>query len=306
MENTITVILPVVTTVMERSEGSGSYLHDSSILTISSYVSTINAFDSIATSVVDTSVPHNLSLGDLIYVTGCRLTPGTVSFGQINGIFKVSAVNSDTEIEFIIELGNSSTTISETIIPGTLQSLNAPVNTSFPGPYVFDPVSGIPISNIATTTTNDLDRNTSTKYLGVVSTSGWNMDGGYLAIGFGTSVFDRPIKYSGILNTTTLILDQSYIFPMTVVAGTSVTMLFQKGPWVPDNITEVGAFWATDDSSGVKACISAIDQSVASGVSVDYEIKYPSDIGLGAAGYPTKGTGKVSSIVNVYDMEGVD
>jgi len=303
--NIINVTLPVVTTQMNRVEDEAAFIHDSPVLTIFSYSASLVS-SNIATGSITTNIPHNLSVGDLVLLTGNTINPGTMGFGGINGIFKIYAVSSNQMVQIkiptVLPLSSS---LSFNINPGQLQSFNAPVDTSFPGPYIFDPVNGVSISNISTTTNSITYQNTSTKFLSVTSTSGWDANGGYIAIGFGTSLYDRPIKYNGILNTTTLIIDTNYVFLQTIPSGTNVSMMFQKAPWVPPNVTTVGAFWATDDSAGVLGCIDAINQSVASGVNVNYNIKYPSDVGLGGQGYPTKGSGKESSVVAVYGLEGV-
>ena len=115
-----------------------------------------------------------------------------------------------------------------------------------------------------------------------------------------------PVKYFGRLSSTRLSLDYSFKFPVTVPSGSNVTLLSQKGPWVPENPQDVGSFYITASPAGRVAAEAAIDASVAAGVVVKTTITYPGDRGLGGEGLPASGTNKLSDKVVVWGGDNVD
>jgi len=319
-DNSILVVLPVTTTSLSREEGTGSYLHASTVHNITDYSITIASNQTTASIIVTTVDNHGLQVGDWVFIDGVQWPVTLVSgdwvingndpsiifaAGRLNGLFRVSIIGTSTIFGFNIEntiLGPLPTQhITNT---GTVAAVAQPVNTEFPGPYIFDPVDGISITDTSTDIEQSIPVGSTNPVLTVSSTNGWPNTPGWVAIGYGSSYFDRPIKYVGVQDSTHLQIDPNYVFPKNISSGTDVTLLYSKAPWIPPNITSVGAFWATANTAGVNAAITDITAIVASGVDLTFDVIYPGDTGLGAAGYPTSGNGKLSSITQVYDING--
>ncbi len=71
--------------------------------------------------------------------------------------------------------------------------------------------------------------------------------------------------------------------------GPVVTLLKQKGLYVPPNPEDVGAAYITASSAGRTAALTALNESVAAGIDTEIEVVYPSDRGLGGEGLPVTG-----------------
>jgi hypothetical protein len=91
-----------------------------------------------------------------------------------------------------------------------------------------------------------------------------------------------------------------------VVTGANVTLLQGKGSYVPANANELGSFYITASPAGRVAAESAIEEATAAGVSINTQIVYPSDYGLGNAGDPASGTNKLSDKVVVWGGDEID
>jgi hypothetical protein len=94
-----------------------------------------------------------------------------------------------------------------------------------------------------------------------------------------------------------------FTFPITVASGATVTEITSPTSPDPEDANELGSFYLTDSPSGRVATEAALDRIVAGGVEVTTIIKYPEDIGLGAAGFGTEGP-KKSEIVEIYSGSG--
>ena len=187
---------------------------------------------------------------------------------------------------------------------GTITPLTSPDNDAVPGPFVFDPDAGIAIAATETISDQIIESLRGISTLQVDSTAGFP-DSGYLVLGFGTEYEISPVKYVAILDATTFLIDRTFTFPKDIPSGVNVSLLFQKGPWVPDNVTEVGAFWLTDSSSGRVAAQTFIEGAAAAGVQVTNRIIYPGDRGIGGEGNPITGI-YLSDKVAVWAGDDVD
>jgi hypothetical protein len=85
-----------------------------------------------------------------------------------------------------------------------------------------------------------------------------------------------------------------------VVKAPKVTLLKQKGLYVPKNPEQIGAAYITASSAGRKAAIQAVKDSVAAGLQTDIQILYPSDRGLAGEGLPVAGQSRLSDKVVVW------
>jgi hypothetical protein len=189
---------------------------------------------------------------------------------------------------------------------GTITLITSPANDGVPGPFVFDPNAGVAITATATSSNQIVSGLRSISTLTVVTngTVGFP-ESGYLVIGFGTQYEVGPIPYVAILDKETFVIDRTFVFPQTIPSGVNVSLLYQKMPWIPANVTEVGAFYVTDSSSGRVAAQAFIEAAAAAGVNVVNKIIYPGDRGIGGEGNPTTGL-YLSDKVEVWAGDNVD
>jgi hypothetical protein len=187
---------------------------------------------------------------------------------------------------------------------GTVTPVTSPGNDAVPGPFTFDPDSGFAIAATETTSNQVIESLRGISTLTVASTVGFP-DSGYLVLGFATKYEVGPVKYVAILDATTFIVDRTFTFPKDIPVGINVSLLYQNRPWVPANVTEIGAFYVTDSSSGRVAAQAFIEGAAAAGVNVVDKIIYPGDRGIGGEGNPITGI-YLSDKVAVWAGDNVD
>lgn len=222
-----------------------------------------------------------------------------VMTGRLNGLVTATVVDANT-FTFV-----SSQTDFTTCTGGTGTWASAS-HSSIPGPYTFDPVSGTSITSKESTITQVLNKGHQYNSITVADATQFPDSPGWLCFGFGTANATYPVPYLGRLSPTALFLDFTYVFPRNVPSGAKVTLLYQKGAWVPSNPQSVGSFYLTASASGRIAAQKALDDVSASGIQLTKVVEYPGDRGLGNAGYPDSGYYKLSDRVAVWGGDDLD
>jgi N-acetylneuraminic acid mutarotase len=225
----------------------------------------------------------------------------TSSSGGLSGLFRVASVVSPTVFTFSTPEFLLPTTFSV----GTISSFTALTN-DVQGPFIYDPANGVAVTGIETITTIEIEEGGSYNTLAVVDASEFPDQEGWLCFGFGNSDQVQPVHYLGRISSTVLLLDPTYTFPKTLIVGTSVTLLKQRGPWTPSGPEEVGSFYVTAAASGRIAASDTIDEIVAAGVNIGKVVIYPSDKGLGNEGAPDARVPKLSDKVAVWGGDNLD
>lgn len=173
------------------------------------------------------------------------------------------------------------------------------------GPYIYDPASGLAITGTATTLTLGLQQTQHYDRLTVASATGFPDGSGYLVLAFGTAQQSKPIRYLEVVGTNLLLLDFGYAVEQDYPAGTTVTLLRDRNPFVPD-ADEASNFWVTGSSAGRVAAQASAAAAAAAGIELDFNVIYPGDRGLGGEGYPTEGDGKLSDATRVWGGDDLD
>jgi hypothetical protein len=186
-----------------------------------------------------------------------------------------------------------------------IQFLSAGGGDGIPGPYLWDNESGAYISDPSIPTTVALLAGNSYNVVNLASTANFPSSG-LLMFNFGKSNAVYPVPYSHVISGTQLRIDGSFVFPYTVDVGSEACLINLEGFPYPDDGYPLGSFYLTDSPAGRVAAQGALDRIVAGGIEVDATIVYPGDMGLGGAGFPTQGTGKLSDIVEIFAGSGDD
>ena len=245
-----------------------------------------------------------------VSIRGARLylsSGDVINAGGING--KMLQTASAAGSSLTIELPESASFMSALapVVRGSATRVKQAAATTIPGPYIFDPDSGFAITGISSLTTSAINAGTKYRDLPITAASASNFtdEEGWLVFGFGTATQFGPVKYVGVKDANTLLLNYDTQFPEDFPVGSSVVLLSQKGPFVPTNPAAVGSLYVTDSSSGRVAAGNTLDEIVAEGISLVKNIIYPSDVGLGAAGSPVTGQ-KLSDIVETFAGNDID
>lgn len=243
---------------------------------------------------------------DYIFVPGEE----TIRTGGMNGIQKVATVPTSSTFTYTTP-GYSgpltSADLDQAIYPFAAQ----PAPAGLPGPYLFDPKTGIAITSNKAVTNQLLEAGRQYTSL-LLSTGGGDTqpalrfpdEDGWLIFNFGRSDQVWPVPYHGRISDIELSLDASFQFPFSVPSGGLVHYVSQRAPFAPG--VSVAGFYLTASSAGRIAAEVAMDDTVAAGVVVNTEIVFPGDRGLGAEGFPAVGATKLSDQTKVWGGDNVD
>lgn len=223
--------------------------------------------------------------------------------GQINGIATVDNVIDVDTFTFKSNLDDYLQKDPDSL-PKIMTMKENPAD--IPGPYLYDPKGGFGITGITSTITQQLDQYLQYKTVLVSDATEFPDAQGYLVFNFGFENQVGPVKYLGKISNSELILDYSFKFTKTLEDGNTITLLKDKGAFVPESPETVGSFYLTDSSSGRVAAEKTLNDIAAEGIPINKTITYPGDIGIGNEGYPDKGNYKISDIVNAFGNNDLD
>ena len=196
-------------------------------------------------------------------------------------------------------------TISFIVLSG---ASSAPLAASTPGdgPYLHDPTSSLVITETQTTLAQLLEVGHQYPSVTVASTTDFPDERGWLVFGFGFEYQVGPIPYLGKSGPTQLLLDPAFTIPNAVPVSASVNLAALMSDDDDKMPHGDGDFWATPSPAGRAACEDDIDLIVAGGREVIKTVVYPSDVGLGGSGLPTKGVPRLSGVVSVFASDDID
>ena len=93
-------------------------------------------------------------------------------------------------------------------------------------------------------------------------------------------------QYIAVPSATSILLSPINSLQFDHPVGSEVRFVESKSAVVPDPNGSSWAFYLTDITGGVAYCEELIEQVVAAGITINFVLLYPSDIGLGGAGTP--------------------
>lgn len=207
-----------------------------------------------------------------LYAPGSDVWSG----GGLNGIFRIIGVPSATSV-VLDGVGAYALNISPTAIMTPMEALPHTLN---PGPFIYNTVEGPSITGVNTTLDQVVEATLQYATLAVDDATPFPDEPGYLAIGYGYDEVSHPIRYLGLADANTLILDFSYRFVNSHQPGASVILLSNKGAFNAPVDPHLGLY-ATASSAGRVAAQATVESIVAAGVTVDVDVVYPGDKGLG-------------------------
>jgi hypothetical protein len=308
----VDVILPVSTQVVKRTALDGAYPKKQTAVTVilasrSVNQATVTTLEEhgIPTDPGNPTLPLHPTMVELIDLVGLPFVPfwhglqGAGRWSQPGRVLSIIDAH-----RFIMESYGADGRGEN----GTALVYTAPdPSTVVPGPFVLDPDHGMAITGISTTSLDSIASLRGIKELKVASTAtlAAYADTGYLVFGFGTKYEIGPVRYVGIVDSTTILIDRTFVFPQDIPVGFDVTMLLQNMPWNPDNANTLGSFFITGSSSGRAAAQTFTTNATAAGINVNTRIIYPGDRALSGEGLPIAGQ-RISDKVMVWASDNVD
>ncbi len=151
------------------------------------------------------------------------------------------------------------------------------------GPYIFDTSQGFVVGGASTTLTEDVNGETS-HVITVASSAGFPDASGYFIFDYGGPTQEGPVPYIAAPSGGTLLISPAYFIQQDHPAGTSVLLVTSKAPIVLPSDGSYYQGYLTDTASARVYTQSLIQSIVAAGITVNFKILYPNDIGLGKWG----------------------
>ena len=219
----------------------------------------------------------------------------------LNGEFTVTNVVDPTH--FKVQTAQLYITYVTGLTEALVYSLTAAANPA--SPYVYDPDAGVAITGVETTVDDLLAAGQTYGSIDLADTTGFPDSAGFVVFAFGHS--DAVVvPYLNCPSSTTLVLDRSFVFPVTVQAGSTVTLLTGRAAYVPASPQSLGGTYVTASPAGRVAASRLVDELTAVGINLDKEVLYPGGRGLGNEGAALSGTSKISDQVVVWGGDDLD
>lgn len=98
---------------------------------------------------------------------------------------------------------------------------------------------------------------------------------GEVIFGFGTSSEEGPVRYRGIPNSNTVLLDPSYVFKFDHPVGTNMNVISQEKPYVPRTEGTDLAIYLTSPSNAREIVQTILESLAAAGILVTFKILAP-------------------------------
>jgi Kelch motif len=238
-----------------------------------------------------------LNVGDRVFV---NLNASSLGSGvkQLTAVTTGSVTYADAGPDVSLVATSGAITVNKG--NATVSSLEAIARApNDEGPHIFDPASGLALTSIRSTLASALQKGHNYDRMQVASTADFPNEFGYVVLAYGFDSQSEPIPYLKTVGTGSLLLDFTHTMAFDYPAGTSVDFLPNRGPFVATG-SNVTNFYLTGSSAGRLAAQSMAEAASAAGFTLNFDVVFPGDRGVGGEGFPTEGTGKLSDIQQIF------
>lgn len=228
-------------------------------------------------------------VGILNIIGGTMISPSKVDF--TTGIYKLIdqaqrfAIYSLAPNELLIEIPGIIPALRRTLLgshhfhaDATLASPEPPDNGIWQGSFLFDP-KGVgqtfTLSMQSTTTEQDLLKGDVYVSLTVTSTASFAETEGYLVFGYGTANQEAPVRFRGVPNSNTVLLDPSYVFKHNQPSGTVINVLTSLNPYTPRVLGNDLAIYLVSPSAARVIVENILETLAAAGIIITFVVLAP-------------------------------
>jgi hypothetical protein len=160
----------------------------------------------------------------------------------------------------------------------TIETAVAPENGIWQGSFMFDS-SGtqqtFTVSRQSAISEEQLNKGNVYTKLTVDDTVKITEQSGFLVFGWGMSTQEQPVKFRGVPNSKTILLDPSYVFQNDQPVGTPVNVLVDQKPYAPKRNGNDLAIYMTSPSDARQVVQTILASLAAAGVIVNFVILAP-------------------------------
>jgi hypothetical protein len=162
------------------------------------------------------------------------------------------------------------------------------------GPYVFDTQQGF-VVGLASTTLTEIVNGETSHVITVADSSGFPDAAGYIVLNY---EFENQelVPYIATPSPGTILISPAYFIQQVHAVGESVLFVTQKSPIVLPSDGSYYQGYLTDTASGRVWAQGLINNIVAAGVTIEYQILYPNPIGTGGWQSPTPSAHEIAYI----------
>lgn len=283
--NVLQVFLPATTQVTRRNRLGSAHLHDPprGTFTVLAQPSPGDTF----------SLTSSLFLvAGVNFVNGATLLETTQNIvAAINGLDEnLDAMVNVIDGQNIVLVYNNSlaNTLTITYTGSTDITASGPLGSNVSlepnqyGPYAYDLSQPFTVGAVHSTLTQDVNSSTGRVVL-IENSAGFPNQTGYVVFGYGTAQQELA-QYIAIPSATSILLSPINSLQFDHPIGSEVRFVESKSAVVPNPNGTSWAFYLTDITGGRTYCEELIQQVIAAGITVNFVILFPNDIGLGGAG----------------------
>lgn len=160
----------------------------------------------------------------------------------------------------------------------TLEPKVPPANGQWMGSFLFNPSGSegtVTISSQRCAIQQVINKESVYTSVAVDNNSNFQQPFGQVIFGFGTSEQEGPVRYRGIPNTNTVLLDPSYVFKFDHPIGTIINVISDVKPYVPRaDGTDLAIYFTSP--SNARAIVQQILASLAAaGIIVTFQVLAP-------------------------------
>jgi hypothetical protein len=246
----------------------------------------------------ETIVGTNIPLGTLVdSIVGSTVTmtqnatgsgSETITFNEdLNGSFVITSVTDNTFTYNSIGLSGTATAPGTARVDtigmapsGSLVVITAALPVSFTriyGPYVWDLAAPFVLSDNTAKITGSIQAGKTIPLLNLSSNT-IPSSGGFIVFDYGLDTQEGPVRYLYAPNSTTLVLDPSYIFLYNHANGSGVVSINNKGPHIMSGVGTEYPPYITNPGD-VRVTLEKLIESVASaGIFIDFLVRYPDQL----------------------------
>lgn len=165
----------------------------------------------------------------------------------------------------------------------TLAGPVPPADGIWQGSFFYDPtgsVDAITITGQKANIQQTITKQSILTSVAVDSTVGFLSPSGSVMFGYGTSLQEGPVKYRGIPNANTILLDPGYVFKNDHAVGTTMNAVLQSKPYVPRVDGTDLAIYLTSPSSAREIVQGILESLAAAGIVVTFKVLAPNYVYL--------------------------
>lgn len=213
---------------------------------------------------------------------------GTITFNEnLNGTFIITSVTNNTFTYDSIGLDGAAIVSGTSRVDsigmsptGSLVLITGAQPASFTrikGPYVWDLSAPFVLSDNIATLAESVQAGQTIPLLNL-SQNTIPSQGGFVIFDYGLNTQEGPVKYLYTPNSTTIVIDPSYVFQHNHAAGSSVVSIDNKGPHIMSGLGTEYPPYITNPSD-VRVTLENLIESVASaGIFIDFLVRYPDQL----------------------------